>query len=97
MIHVEDASSVADCQYSCTNFDGCNFYSFDGTMECLMFDTCPTVDETICPDCISGSPGCENNEDGNHAMFRHIIVLDPITIDSRVFSDGHWWLCWRCN
>ena len=40
-----------------------------------MFDTCPTVDETICPDCISGSPGCENNKDGNHIL-QHIIVID---------------------
>lgn len=37
-------------------------------------------------------PGCENNEDGNHTMLQHIIVIDPTTIDSRVFSNGRWWL-----
>ena len=69
MIHAEGASNVEDCQYACTNFIGCNFYSFDpATMQCLMFDTCQSVDETTCPDCISGSPGCENNADGIHAV-----------------------------
>ena len=31
-----------------------------------MFDTCPTLDNTSCPNCISGSPGCENIEDGTY-------------------------------
>ena len=30
-----------------------------------MFDTCPALDDTFCPDCVSGSPGCEiEDEEG---------------------------------
>ena len=28
------------------------------TDECLMFDTCPTLDTDACPECVSGNPGC---------------------------------------
>ena len=31
-----------------------------------MFSTCPEIEDTFCPDCVSGSPGCvlEDNEKG---------------------------------
>ena len=60
LIHTEDASTTAACQDACTNFNGCIYYSHDPTADkCLMFETCPTLDENSCPQCISGSPGCE--------------------------------------
>ena len=60
MIHREEANSTAQCQDACTNFDGCNFYSYDpATEECFMFDDCPALDDNSCPDCVSGSPGCD--------------------------------------
>jgi len=63
-IHTEDASSTSACQDACTNFNGCNFYSFDPTTEeCLMFDTCPTLNDDICPDCISGTPECATGDE----------------------------------
>ena len=51
------------------NFNGCNYYSYDlATKECFMFDTCPTLDDTFCPQCVSGSPGCAIEDDeGNMA------------------------------
>ena len=75
IIHIEDAGSTVECQDACTNFNGCNFYSYDpATTNCLMFDTCPTLDDTLCPDCISGSPGCENNEEGNLTKKQYEII-----------------------
>ena len=66
-IHRESADTTTECQDACTNFTGCNYYTYDPTIaECFMFDTCPSVDNTLCPDCVSGSPGCDSsNEDGN--------------------------------
>ena len=65
IIHIEDASSTTACQDACTNFNGCNFYSFDPTTEeCFMFDSCPALDDTLCPDCISGTPGCDTGDEG---------------------------------
>lgn len=62
VIHREEAGSTAKCQIACTDFnrgDGCNAYSYDPTSEeCFMFYSCPTLDDTFCPDCVSGSPGC---------------------------------------
>ena len=60
LIHTEDASTTPMCQQACTNFPGCSFYSHDPAAgKCLMFETCPSLDESFCPDCVSGSPGCE--------------------------------------
>ena len=66
-IHRESADTTTECQDACTNFTGCNYYTYDPTIaECFMFDTCPSVDNTLCPDCVSGSPGCgSSTEDGN--------------------------------
>ena len=62
------ANSTGDCQDACTNFSGCLYYSYDPTSgECWMFDSCPTLDDTFCPECVSGSPGCEIEYNGNHA------------------------------
>ena len=66
VVHREYAGSVAMCQGPCTNFDGCDHYSYNpGTAECFMFDVYPKVDDTLCPDCVSGSPGCEIEDEGN--------------------------------
>ena len=70
VIHREEASNTAQCQDACTNFGGCNYYTYDpATGECFMFDTCPSVEDAFCPDCVSGSPGCviEDDEKGNIA------------------------------
>ena len=68
VINFEDASSVYKCQEACTSFSRCNFYSYDPTtQECFMFETCPTLDDTSCQGCISGSPGCEVGEEGTVA------------------------------
>ena len=59
LVHSENAGTTQDCDDACANFNGCNFYSFDPTLaECLMFETCPSVDDTFCPECVSGSPRC---------------------------------------
>ena len=70
LIHTEDATTTAACQDACTNFSGCNYYSHDPTADkCLMFETCPSLDENFCPECVSGSPGCEiENGEGNGDM-----------------------------
>ena len=71
LIHTEDATSSSTCEEACTNFIGCNYYTYDpATSECFMFDTCPTVDDTFCPDCLSGSPGCQTESGGNLALFQ---------------------------
>ena len=93
IINFEDASSTAECQDACTNFIGCNFYSYDPvTAECFMFDTCPALDDTFCPDCVSGSPGCENNEEGNITMKRLEIIYRKLLFIFREFCHGHRWL-----
>merc|ERR1711884_720851 len=57
------------CQDACTNFDGCNFYSYDPvTEECFMFDDCPALDDNSCLDCVSGSPGCDIDVDEGYLM-----------------------------
>ena len=76
IIHFEDASSISECQDACNNFSGCNYYSYDlASSLCLMFDTCPTLDSASCLDCTSGSPGCEDNEEGNLTM-RQLEITD---------------------
>ena len=47
-----------------------------------MFDTCPALDDTFCPDCVSGSPGCEIQDDGNH----NYMVIDQTTF---VYEQNH--------
>ena len=37
-----------------------------------MFESCPTLDDT-CPDCVSGSPGCELETEGNIVQRRKIL------------------------
>jgi len=94
VIHFEDASSTYNCQETCTSFSGCNFYSYDpATKECFLFETCPTVDDTSCQGCISGTPGCEveeeegifvivvggSNFDDGYLYDVELVSLDPIT------------------
>jgi len=69
LIHGEVANSTGDCQDACTNFSGCLYYSYDPTSgECWMFDSCPTLDDTFCPECVSGSPGCDIEYNGHFLM-----------------------------
>ena len=64
LIHNAAATSTAECQEKCTNYSGCNYYTYDPLIEgCLMFDTCSEVDVTSCPTCLSGSPGCDIDEE----------------------------------
>ena len=45
LLHTEASQSVKVCQDTCTDYDGCNFYSFDPESEqCRMFDSCQTSD-----------------------------------------------------
>ena len=60
LIHTEDASTTPMCQQACANFPRCLYYTHDPAAgKCLMFETCPSLDESFCPDCVSGSPECE--------------------------------------
>ena len=55
----DSATTATACQDACTKYSGCNYYSYTPTTdECLMFDTCPTLDTEACPECVSGNPGC---------------------------------------
>jgi len=56
-----------------------------------MFDTCPTLDDNVCPDCISGTPGCAagdeeilymvvggyNDDFGGYLSDVELVSLDP--------------------
>ena len=69
MVYLDSTSTTTACQDACTNLSGCNYYSYKPTTdECLMFDTCPTLNTDMCPECVSGNPGCdaEDIEKGNH-------------------------------
>ena len=45
ILHTEASQSVEICQEICTDYDGCNFYSFDPESEqCRLFDSCQTSD-----------------------------------------------------
>ena len=55
----DSATTATACQDACTKYSGCNYYSYTPTTEeCLMFDTCPTLNADACPECVSGNPGC---------------------------------------
>ena len=59
VIHREVAGSIAKCQRACDDYYECNTYSYDPESdECFMFYNCPSLDDTFCPDCVTGSPGC---------------------------------------
>ena len=66
MINSEESSTTTECQDACTNFIGCNYYSYDPTTkDCIMFDTCPALDAVVCAECVSGTPGCKVETQGN--------------------------------
>ena len=44
------------------------------------------------PDCISGSPGCANNEEGIQNMQHFYVITKLNYIDLRVLCDGYWWI-----
>ena len=67
-MHREYAGSVAICEDACGNYaDGaCGYYSYNSrTLECFMFGSCLTLDDAICPECVSGSLGCELEDEGH--------------------------------
>ena len=69
------------CQDACTNYLGCNFYTYDAdTQTCFMFDTCPELDVS-CGSCASGSPGCDlsDNDIGNLAYLKMFEQLTKTT------------------
>ena len=90
LIHTEDATTTAACQDACANFSGCSYYTHDPAADkCLMFETCPSLDEDFCPECISGSPGCEieNGEGKIESKHNH----SDKTFIQRVLHPGRWW------
>ena len=73
LVHGEGAASIGNCEDNCANFDGCNYYTFDPTLtQCYMFETCPSVDDTLCQECVSGSPGCDS-------MWNNLCFLNELT------------------
>ena len=75
----DSATTATACQDACTKYSGCNYYSYTPTTdECLMFDTCPTLDTEACPKCVSGNPGCaiediEKGEERYEHYFANIV------------------------
>ena len=103
LIHTEDATTTAACQDACTNFDGCIYYSHDPTADkCLMFETCPTLDENSCPQCISGSPGCEIENGESNEGTQVTKSWLKLNLHWRISHPGHGWhqciiISWWCG
>ena len=57
--HVEVAPSAEACLDLCNSTFGCRWFTFYGDeSECNLFESCPTLDELACYDCISGERRC---------------------------------------
>ncbi len=53
-------------QATCDSYPGCNYYSYQASsLYCLLFANCPEQDSIVCPDCVTGQPGCDLDGGGN--------------------------------
>jgi hypothetical protein len=51
-------TDAQDCAYDCADLEGCNYYTFDSSLNlCILTADCPVVDQE-CADCVYGQKDC---------------------------------------
>ncbi len=82
IIKQEDVDTEGQCLKDCQINMDCQWYTFNEDINlCLLFETCPTVDET-CSTCTSGENGC------SLGRFVKALMISRNTI---VFVCRHWY------